>query len=120
MKPFRRHVAVAIDGGGMRGLIVTRALTILEQALGFPCIDVFSQSAADQQVHLVRKFYPTLDFRRFQVDLHAPIAMDNTSQTKALLIYGTKMGRMILNDQVDPSQGIIIKRATNRPEIFYG
>jgi len=83
-------------------------------------IDVFSQSAADQQVHLVRQFYPALDFRRFQVDLHAPIAMDNTRQTKALLAYGTQLGRMILNNQVDPSQGIIIKQAPTRQETMYG
>ncbi|MEZ0396962.1 MAG: patatin-like phospholipase family protein [Anaerolineales bacterium] len=36
MKPFRKHVAIAIDGGGMRGVIVTRALSILEEHLGEP------------------------------------------------------------------------------------
>lgn len=34
MKPFRKNVALAIDGGGIRGLIVTRALSILEDHLG--------------------------------------------------------------------------------------
>ncbi len=34
MKPFRRHVAIAIDGGGIRGVMVARALAILEQHLG--------------------------------------------------------------------------------------
>ena len=34
MKPFRKHVAVAVDGGGIRGVIVTKALSILEEALG--------------------------------------------------------------------------------------
>jgi hypothetical protein len=36
MKPLRKHVAIAIDGGGIRGIIVTRALTMLEEELGQP------------------------------------------------------------------------------------
>ena len=28
MKPFRNHVAIAVDGGGIRGVIVARALEI--------------------------------------------------------------------------------------------
>ena len=34
MKPFRKHVAVAIDGGGIKGVMVARALAILEEHLG--------------------------------------------------------------------------------------
>jgi len=33
MKPFRKHVAIAVDGGGIKGVIVTRALAILEEHL---------------------------------------------------------------------------------------
>jgi hypothetical protein len=33
MKPFREHVAIAIDGGGIRGLIAARALEVLEDHL---------------------------------------------------------------------------------------
>jgi len=40
LKPFRKNVAVAIDGGGIRGLIVTRALAILETHLGLPLHDI--------------------------------------------------------------------------------
>src|SRR5512146_1295823 len=39
MKPFRKNLAIAIDGGGIRGVIVTRALTMLEEALGQPLHD---------------------------------------------------------------------------------
>ncbi len=39
MKPFRKNLAIAIDGGGIRGVMVTQALTILEQALGAPVHD---------------------------------------------------------------------------------
>jgi len=34
MKPFRKHVAIAIDGGGLRGVMVTTALEMLENYLG--------------------------------------------------------------------------------------
>jgi predicted acylesterase/phospholipase RssA len=40
MKPFRKNLAIAIDGGGMRGVIVTRALSILEEKLGQPLYDI--------------------------------------------------------------------------------
>ena len=36
MKPFRKNLAIAIDGGGIRGVIVTKALTILEEKLERP------------------------------------------------------------------------------------
>ena len=34
MKPFRKNLALAIDGGGIRGVVATRALSILEESLG--------------------------------------------------------------------------------------
>lgn len=34
MKPFRKNLAIAIDGGGIRGVMVTKALTMLETELG--------------------------------------------------------------------------------------
>ncbi len=39
MKPFRKNLAIAIDGGGIRGVMVTRALTMLEEHLGAPIHD---------------------------------------------------------------------------------
>ncbi|HNZ00570.1 MAG TPA: patatin-like phospholipase family protein [Anaerolineaceae bacterium] len=45
MKPFRKHVALAIDGGGIRGIVSTRALSILEEYLGTPCHQVFQLAA---------------------------------------------------------------------------
>jgi patatin-like phospholipase/acyl hydrolase len=36
MKPFRKNLAIAIDGGGMRGVMVTQALSMVEARLGRP------------------------------------------------------------------------------------
>ena len=36
MKPFRKNLAIAIDGGGIRGVIPIRALMKLEAAMGIP------------------------------------------------------------------------------------
>jgi predicted acylesterase/phospholipase RssA len=45
MKPFRKNVAIAIDGGGIRGVIVTRALMKLETALAKPVDQIFQLTA---------------------------------------------------------------------------
>ena len=45
MKPFRKNVAIAIDGGGIRGVIVTKALSILEEHLGKPVHNIFRLAA---------------------------------------------------------------------------
>ncbi len=45
MKRFRKNVAIAIDGGGIRGLIVTKALSMLEKELGRPLHDVIRLTA---------------------------------------------------------------------------
>jgi predicted acylesterase/phospholipase RssA len=45
MRPFRKNVAIAIDGGGIRGVIVTRALSILEDYLHTPIHQVVRLAA---------------------------------------------------------------------------
>lgn len=45
MKPFRKNVAIAIDGGGIRGVIVTKALSMLETELGRPLHEVVRLTA---------------------------------------------------------------------------
>ena len=45
MKPFRKNVAIAVDGGGIRGIIATRALAMLEDFLGKPVHDIFRLAA---------------------------------------------------------------------------
>jgi predicted acylesterase/phospholipase RssA len=45
MKPFRKHVAIAIDGGGIKGVIVARALAILEDHLGKSSHEIFRLAA---------------------------------------------------------------------------
>jgi hypothetical protein len=36
MKPFRKNLAIAIDGGGIRGVIVTQAMSMLEKQIDKP------------------------------------------------------------------------------------
>ena len=69
----------------------------------------FMQSAYDQQVHLVETYFKDLDFRRFQVDLREDISMDDTGQMDRLVAYGARLGRMILDDRVDETQGLTAK-----------
>ncbi len=45
MKPFRKNVAIAIDGGGIRGILPARALAMLEQAAGRTVNEIFRLAA---------------------------------------------------------------------------
>ena len=45
MKPLRKHVALAVDGGGIRGTMVAKALAVVEAELGKPCSELFHLSA---------------------------------------------------------------------------
>lgn len=66
-----------------------------------PLVDTFLVDANDQQVRIVQKHFPTLDFRRFQVDLDPPIELDDPKGIPELTRWGEKLGRMILDDEVD-------------------
>jgi predicted acylesterase/phospholipase RssA len=79
-----------------------------------PVLGAFLQSADDQQVHLVSTFFEALDFRRFQVDLREPIAMDDVAKIPQLTAYGDELGQKILNDQTDPALDITAQRAPAR------
>jgi hypothetical protein len=78
-----------------------------------PLLGAFLQSADDQQVHLVRHFFDRLDFRRFQVDLQEPLAMDDPSKIEEMTAYGDQLGRKILNDETDPTMDIVPRQATH-------
>jgi predicted acylesterase/phospholipase RssA len=71
-----------------------------------PTLDAFLASAGDQQVHLVETFFPDLDFRRFQVDMTEGLSLDDPLQIPKLVQYGEQMGKKILNDQYDRTQGV--------------
>lgn len=77
-----------------------------------PLLGAFSQSADDQQVHLVRHFFEHLDFRRFQIDLHEAVAMDDPTKLDELTRYGDQLGRKILSDETDPSMELVPRQAS--------
>ncbi|MBC7235295.1 MAG: hypothetical protein H5T69_05595, partial [Chloroflexi bacterium] len=66
-----------------------------------PVLDAFLQSADAQQVHLVDTFFQGLDFRRFQIDLHEAIDMDDPLKIPELTAYGEALGRKIIADEYD-------------------
>jgi patatin-like phospholipase/acyl hydrolase len=45
VKPFRKNVGISIDGGGIRGIMVARALAVLEECLGRTAHDIFRLAA---------------------------------------------------------------------------
>lgn len=77
-----------------------------------PLLGAFLHSADHQQVHLVNTFFPQLDFRRFQVDLKDPIAMDKASAIPLLTEYGDVLAQKILRDETDWAMDIRAARAT--------
>jgi hypothetical protein len=64
-------------------------------------LDTFLHDASDQQVRLVKRFFPDLDFRRFQIDLNEPIPMDDPKSIPKLTKLGEELGRMIIDGEVD-------------------
>jgi uncharacterized protein len=71
-----------------------------------PALGAFLQSADDQQVQLTGNLFAGLDFRRFNVDLLENIEMDDPTKISQLVKYGEKLGRKILQDQMDPIPSI--------------
>ncbi len=77
-----------------------------------PLVDTFLDAANDQQVHTVRQFFTTMDFRRFQICIPL-IEMDDVSKIDELSEYGEQLGQMIINDQVET--GDCAPRAASSP-----
>ncbi|MEI6290227.1 MAG: patatin-like phospholipase family protein [Chloroflexota bacterium] len=82
-----------------------------------PTLGAFLSSADDQQVHLVKTFFESMDFRRYQVDLDLPISMDDPDSIPALSTYGDKMGDMLLQDTYDSAMSIIPEQLIPRDKI---
>ena len=53
MKPFRKNVAIAIDGGGIKGIIVTKALSMIEEYLSLPVKNIFHLTAGTSTGSLI-------------------------------------------------------------------
>jgi hypothetical protein len=83
-----------------------------------PVFDTFLDDTSDQQVRIVRRFYPRLDFRRFQIDIPR-IEMDDASRIDELSALGERLGKMIVEDETDArtagSWGVEIPDLPPRP-----
>ncbi len=68
-----------------------------------PILDAFQQSADDEQLRVVKTFFRKLDFRRFQVNLAKPIALDDASEDTLtqLARYGDELADMVMKDRTD-------------------
>ncbi|MBN1312436.1 MAG: patatin-like phospholipase family protein [Anaerolineae bacterium] len=53
MKPLRQNVALAVDGGGIKGVLVTEALKTVEEAAGKPINELFSLTAGTSTGSLI-------------------------------------------------------------------
>ena len=53
MRPFREHGAISIDGGGIKGVLVTRALAMLEDHLGKSVHDLFRLTAGTSTAAII-------------------------------------------------------------------
>lgn len=65
-----------------------------------PLLDTFLADANQQQVRVVHEFFPTLDFRRFQMDI-PDIPIDDPKYVDVLTELGNELGQKILEDQID-------------------
>ena len=113
--PLEETTLISLGTGRFeKGMTFGQADRFLPPQWIAPLLDGFLHSADDQQVHLVSSLFKELDFRRFQVDLEHPIAMDDPRALPELGKYGEMMGYRILNDKLDRSQRI----APSRPRII--
>ena len=111
----KKHTTLISIGTGREpgGLAVGQANRFNALQWIRPLIDTFLIDANDQQVRIVRHFFPDLDFRRFQIDLNPVIAIDDPAGIPALTRMGERLAEMILNDQVDSTP----QRAVGVPEM---
>lgn len=60
----------------------------------------------DRPGHLVTTFFKKVDLRRFQVALSEPIELDDARPETLTKLegYGEKLGKKILNDDIDPAE----------------
>lgn len=75
----------------------------------WPVLMAFISSVTDQQVRLVRDFFPAIDFRRFQVDLDEMIPMDDAAAMPVLIAYGQQLWEKMRNDEIDGEMDVVAR-----------
>jgi len=126
MKPFRKNVAIAIDGGGIKGIICTRALTILEDYLGKTCHDIFRLAVGTSTGSIISAgvgagvsakdmygFYTELGFKVFPRTLRSalwPLTRYRYSQEPLRQELENRFGKMVMSDfwNANPPTDVVI------------
>lgn len=76
----------------------------------WPVLGAFLSSANDQQVRLVRDFFPAIDFRRFQVELETIMPIDDPSFVPDFIELGKKMWQQMDRDEPDREMKITAQK----------
>jgi predicted acylesterase/phospholipase RssA len=105
MKPFRKHVAIAIDGGGIRGIIATQALMRLEQHLGRPAHDVFRLAAGTSTGAIISAGIATGHSAAEMTQLYAELGPLIFRRTWRNMLWPLVRYRYVLEPFVDALKG---------------
>ena len=114
MKPFRKNVAIAIDGGGIKGIICTRALAVLEASLDMTSHEIFRLVAGTSTGSIISagiaagisakdlySFYMELGSEIFPRTLRSmlwPLTRYRYSQEPLRKQLEARFGKMVLSD----------------------
>ena len=114
MKPFRKNVAIAIDGGGIKGIICTRALTMLEDYLGKTVHEIFRLAVGTSTGSIISAgigagvsakemdgFYTKLGYEVFPRTLRSaiwPLTKYRYSQEPLRKELENRFGKMVISD----------------------
>ena len=83
MQPFRKNLAIAIDGGGIKGVMVTKALSMVEKQLGYPLHERTDSLPAHPQARSSRPVWGWDWMRRRSISFILRLAMKSSKRASA-------------------------------------
>jgi len=111
MKPFRKNVAIAVDGGGIKGVICSRALGILEDYLGKTCHQIFRLAAGTSTGSIISggiaAGISAKDIYDFYIEL-GPTIFPQTLRSKLWPLTRNRYSAQPLQDQLEEHFGKMV------------